>query len=178
VIEVVAPLNVLVGEAWNRGEIEVYEEHLYSETVETMLRHAIHTVPHADSPPRVLLTTLPGEVHGLGLLMVETLLTLEGCSCISLGPQTPRNDIVAAARHEEVDVVALSFSSLARQGMVDENLRWLRDNLPAGTELWVGGRGVQPFANDPKAMQVFESLSQIQQAVETWRSVHQAPKAA
>jgi methanogenic corrinoid protein MtbC1 len=37
----------------------------------------------------VLLTTLPGEPHGLGLLMAEAMLALEGCTCVSLGVQTP-----------------------------------------------------------------------------------------
>jgi len=178
VMEVVAPLNALVGEAWSRGELEIYEEHLYCETIETMLRHAVHTVPHADSSPRVLLTTLPGEIHGLGLLMVETLLTLEGCRCISLGPQTPRGDIMLAAGNEEVDIVALSFSSLARQGVVDDNLRWLREHLAPHVQLWAGGSGARQYATDGAQVVVFESLAEIQGAVERWRATHPAPRAA
>ena len=45
----------------------------------------------------VLLSTLPGEPHGLGLLMAEALLALEGCRCVSLGVQTPLWDLVLAA---------------------------------------------------------------------------------
>ena len=52
------------------------------------------SAPRPAGGPRVLLTTLPGEPHGLGLLMVEALLTLDGCRCLSLGVQTPPGDIV------------------------------------------------------------------------------------
>ena len=45
----------------------------------------------------MLLTTLPNEQHGLGLLMVEALLVPEGVQCISLGPQTPLEDVRRAA---------------------------------------------------------------------------------
>ena len=61
--------------------------------------------------PRALLTTLPNEQHGLGLLMVEALLVPEGVQCISLGPQTPIEDIRRAALAHRVHIVALSFSA-------------------------------------------------------------------
>jgi methanogenic corrinoid protein MtbC1 len=48
--------------------------------------------------PRILLTTLPQERHGLGLLMAEAMCVAEGAHCISLGVQTPLIDIVEAAR--------------------------------------------------------------------------------
>ena len=34
VIEVVAPFNTLVGDAWMRGDLEIYQEHGYTETVQ------------------------------------------------------------------------------------------------------------------------------------------------
>src|SRR4051812_9828125 len=73
VVDGVAPLTVAVGEAWKAGSIAVYEEHLYSEAVQAVLRSAL--VPFQTGlearAPRLLLTTVPGEAHGLGLLMAE-----------------------------------------------------------------------------------------------------------
>ena len=85
-------------DAWMRGELHVFEEHLYSEQLQVALRTAINAFPRQPGTPRVLLTTLPGEQHGLGLLMVEALLVPEGAQCISLGVQTPIEDIRRAAR--------------------------------------------------------------------------------
>ena len=85
VLEAITPLNRAVGEAWMRGELQVFEEHLYTEQLQVALRTAINAFPRQVGTPRVLLTTFPGEQHGLGLLMVEALLVPEGTQCISLG---------------------------------------------------------------------------------------------
>jgi len=61
VVETLAPLNRLVGEAWMRGDLHVFEEHLYTEQVQGSLRTAINTFPRQVGHPRVLLTTLPIE---------------------------------------------------------------------------------------------------------------------
>src|SRR5690349_15444917 len=71
VVDTLAPLNRVVGEAWMRGDLHVFEEHLYSEQVQGSLRTAINAFARHAGHPRVLLTTLPSEQHGLGLLMVE-----------------------------------------------------------------------------------------------------------
>ncbi len=137
--ETVAPLNRAVGEAWMRGELAVFEEHLYTEQVQATLRGALHAFARHVGTPRVLLTTLPGEPHALGLLMVEALAVPEGAHCISLGPQTPVEDIRAAAVAHRVDVVALSFAACFPLRQASEALASLRAQLPASIALWAGG---------------------------------------
>lgn len=141
VVEVVAPLTLAVGDAWIRGQLEVFEEHLYTECVQVVLRGAIAAIPEpaADDATRVLLTTFPGEPHGLGLLMAEALLALEGCRCVSLGVQTPLWDITLAAAACRSDVVALSFSGCMGPNPIADGLTELRTKLPARVALWAGG---------------------------------------
>ncbi len=88
VADVIAPLTALVGEAWARGELAIFEEHLYTESVQGVLRNAIASIPHPGDSPRVLLTTVPQEPHGLGVLMAEAMFALEGARCVSLGVRT------------------------------------------------------------------------------------------
>lgn len=45
VVDIVAPLNEMVGDAWTRGYFEIFEEHLYTESVQVILRNAINTIP-------------------------------------------------------------------------------------------------------------------------------------
>lgn len=139
--ELLAPLNVAVGEAWLRGEIQVFEEHLYTESVLAVLRGAMGGLPTLAQPgrPRVLLTTLPQETHALGLLMAEVKLTLEGCTCVSLGTQTPLQDIVRAAQAHAVQVVGLSFSMAYPAPQLLRDLQELRRQLPPQFRLWAGG---------------------------------------
>ena len=74
VLETLTSLNHAVGDAWMRGELAIFEEHLYSEQLHAALRTAINAFPRQAGTPKVLLTTFPGEQHGMGLLMVEALL--------------------------------------------------------------------------------------------------------
>jgi hypothetical protein len=140
VIEFATPLNELVGDAWSRGDIAVSQEHIYTEQMQHLLRQGIGSIPPGTQRPRVMLTTLPGEEHQLGLLMAQVCLAVEGARCISLGVQTPAADIVQAARRQRIDVVGLSFSEALRLKTAYDMLQDLRARLPAETELWAGGK--------------------------------------
>jgi len=172
VMEVVARLTRMVGEAWARGYVEVFEEHLYTETLQVVLRGAIGTIPQPARHPRVLLTTIPLESHGLGLLMAEAILALEGCRCVSLGVQTPVWDIVLAAGAHRADVVALSFSAVVNPNHVLDSLAELREKLPAGTEIWAGGNCPILQRRPPPAVMVIADLRDIQPAIRRWRAGH------
>jgi methanogenic corrinoid protein MtbC1 len=141
VVEVVAPLNDLVGSAWIAGQLRVGGEHLYTEMVHGVLRQAMLSLPEPDpvSARRVLLTTLPGEPHGLGLLMAEVMCTLEGAVCVNLGVQTPVDEIVAAAQWHRSDVVGLSATGTLPSRWLRDGVIQLRHRLPVNTALWLGG---------------------------------------
>ena len=171
VTDLVAPLTTLVGDAWARGDLAVHEEHLYTETVGSLLRQSIVSIPKAASgnEPAVLLTTFPQEAHGLGLLMVESLLTLQGCRCVSLGTQTPVRDIGQAAIAHEVDVVALSFSVNMNPNHVVDGLAELNLLLPASIEVWVGGQAPALRRRQIQRVTVMSDLNSLTEAVNQWR---------
>ena len=170
VVHTLPALNRAVGEAWMSGEFEIFEEHLYTEQVQALLRQAIATLPAQQAgSPRILLTTVPEEQHGLGLLMVEALMALDGATCISLGIQTPLFDIGMAARAQQADVVALSFSSAYPVRQVAPQLAQLRALLPGTVELWAGGAGVERL--QPQAgVQLLPSIQHAQEALAAWRA--------
>jgi DNA-binding transcriptional MerR regulator/methylmalonyl-CoA mutase cobalamin-binding subunit len=170
VMSVVAPLTAMIGEGWARGQIEIFEEHLYTEALQVVLRNAISTIPSSGTSPRVLLTTFPGEAHGLGLLMVEALLALDGCQCTSLGTQTPIIDIVRAAASSRFDIVALSFSANPNPVQVLDGLNELRAALPAAVSLWAGGQSPVLQRRPPAGVEVMGSLADIGPGLRAWRS--------
>jgi len=173
VTEVVAPLNMAVGDAWIRGQLEIFEEHVYTETVQAVLRQAITSIPEPDigptSGPRVLLTTLPGEPHGLGLLMAEAMFALEGCNCINLGTQTPVWDTVLAVTAYRVDVVALGFTGCMNPNQVVESLQELRLKLPPAVHVWAGGSAPVLHRRRVDGVDPIASLEQIPAELRRWR---------
>lgn len=165
----VAPLTRRVGEAWEDGSFEVFEEHLFTELTKRLLRQTIATLPGGAQQPRIVLTSVPDEEHALGLLMVESLLALEGADCIPLGTQTPLQDIGRAAHAHRADVVALSFSAAFPQRQIGALLTQLLALLPAHSELWVGGDGVARVAAADR-LRVLHSLDDTAAALRDWRA--------
>jgi len=174
VMDTIGPLNVAVGQAWLRGDIDVPEEHLYSEQLQNVLRNAIGNQANPEGRPRLLLTTLPREQHGLGLLMVEAMLTPEGAYCVSLGIQTPLTDICRVARENDFDIVALSFSLAFPLKQATEQLMQLREQLPPATELWAGGAAFNTgkVPSMPKGVLITPKLEQTLEALHAWRESH------
>ncbi len=174
VCDIVAPLNAMVGDAWMRGQLEVFEEHMYSESVALTLHNAINATPgdQARAQPRILLTTFPQEPHGLGLLMAEVMFALEACHCISLGTQTPLWDIVLAATAHRADVVALSFSASQNPIDVVNGLTELRSKLPLGMAIWAGGACPIIHRKAIEGVVAVADLMSIGKQVARWRAQH------
>jgi DNA-binding transcriptional MerR regulator/methylmalonyl-CoA mutase cobalamin-binding subunit len=168
--DTVAPLTRRVGEAWEEGNIEVFEEHLFTELTKRLLRQTIATLP-AGRRPRVLLTSVLEEQHVLGLLMVEALLALEGAECIPLGTQMPLLDIGRAAEAHAADIVALSFSVAFPQRQIGGLVQHLRQILPPTVALWVGGGGIRRLAAQP-GVDLLPQLPDAITALQAWRSAH------
>jgi DNA-binding transcriptional MerR regulator/methylmalonyl-CoA mutase cobalamin-binding subunit len=170
VFQTVAPLTAEVGRAWACGTLEIFEEHLFAESIQGVLRSAIQSTPEIESRPRVLLTTFPQEPHGLGLLMAEAILSLEGCVCVSLGPQTPLLEIVRAAASQPFDIVALSFSTLVNSRQVIDGLTELRRHLASSVELWVGGSHPILKHATVKPLCTVLQLQDLRAALAHWRA--------
>lgn len=172
VIDLVAPLNVDIGEAWMRGDIGVPDEHFYTEQTQSFLRGTLASYARTGKPPRVLLTTLPEEEHALGLLMVEVMLTAEGAQCCSLGPRMPLADIRTSALTASADIVALSFSSAFPVRQAIAGIRTLREALPPTVELWVGGAGARDKLRNEAGVRVIRGIADVGPAVRAWRDAH------
>jgi methylmalonyl-CoA mutase cobalamin-binding subunit len=178
--QVVAPLNVAVGQAWFEGRLAVFEEHLYTETVIAVLRHALWVMRQTAVPqaPRILTTTLPGEAHGLGLLMAECTMADAQCTLQSLGLQTPVPDIVSAVNKGQIDVVALGFSGAQNPKDAFAALRQLRERLNPKVEIWSGGTNLPlqrllqnaQRGHQPPLYWAMPALSDITAAVKRWRA--------
>jgi MerR family transcriptional regulator, light-induced transcriptional regulator len=175
VAETIAPLNRAIGEAWMRGDMQIFQEHAYTEQVQVVLRSAINAMPHRESQPSVLLSTFPNEQHGLGLLMVEAILAPEGAHCISLGTQTPIPEIAAAAAAYKSDAVALSFSSAYSGKQALAGLQSLRALLPERVTIWVGGELTRRMRREIPGVVTTGSLGDILAALRQWRADHTRP---
>ena len=177
VTERLPEMNVNVGLAWARGELQVYEEHLYAEAVQLVLRSAIAQLPPRleTQRPRVLLATFPEEAHGLGLLMAQALLASEGCHCTSLGLRVPIPQIVTASNAVRADVVGLSFAASMNPAYVLRGLEQLRGELAPQITVWAGGSSPVLARHRIPGVQPIPHIRDVLAALAQWRQLHASP---
>jgi MerR family transcriptional regulator, light-induced transcriptional regulator len=165
-----APLAQAVGAAWAAGQLQVFEEHLFSEALESLLRQAISGATGTpQQTPRVLLSTPPDEPHRLGLLMAETIFVAHGCTCMNLGPQTPLRDIVLAQAAHRADIVALSITLAMPAKRAQADLQVLRRTLPPSVQLWVGTAQSALHRHRIDGVHLFAQLGGLEPALAQWR---------
>ena len=165
---IMVPATVVVGEAWSRGELAIYEEHLYTELIKSMVRQALTEHYREGGEPRVMLTTVPGEQHSLGLLMVETLLRLAGAEVISFGTEMPFREIKDAALSHEVNVIGLSFSAGFKVDDAIVMLSGLRQMIDSKIRIWAGGAAFNSGCVMPEGVERLDSLHRVEQALAAW----------
>lgn len=104
--------------------------------------------------------------------MIQAVLSLNGCRCISLGTQTPVVEITTAAKAVNAEIVALSFASVINQNLVTEGIAQLREELPHQTEIWVGGRNPTASRRPVAGVRMQNSLSAVRADLIRWLAEH------
>lgn len=137
----VAPVVREVGVAWADGRLDVRHEHFLSERIGDVLRTLRLPFDERAAGPLLVLTTLPGESHALGLHMAALVASTSGCRVLQLGPETPLAELQALARDQRPRAVGISVSGATAGSPTARKLRTLRAHLPARTTLLVGGDG-------------------------------------
>lgn len=134
--EVLAPLLREVGEAWEHGTLDIAQERLVTSALKTRML-ALVNQRERRGDARLLLATLSGERHELGLLLVALLALSLGTPFHYLGADLPAVEIARLAERLEVDVVALSV--VVPDPRAGASLRELRALLGPSVQLWLGG---------------------------------------
>ena len=169
-----AAFNRAVGVAWVGGGLGSHAEHHYSSAVQAVVQRHLQMCEPRPFRSRVVLTTPPGELHGLGLLAVQAALTLQGAECFNLGLQTPVSEVVQVVKDRAITLVAISASIVLPPGVAGAYLLELRRALPKACAIWVGGEGyVWLRATRVAGVKSFRSVSQ---AVKVWQKMTQAAR--
>ncbi len=166
---ILSPAIKIVGDAWSSGDVAIYEEHFFTETVFGLVRQSLTEHYHKDGEPRVMLTTVPGEQHSLGLLMVESLLRLGGAEVVSFGAGTPFREIREAAEKLAVDVIGLSFSAAFKTEDAIVMLHGLRPMIPPDIQIWVGGEAFSDNPEMPDGVRLIDQLHGLERVLSEWK---------
>ena len=161
ILDTVVPLLNTVGEFWARGKLQIFQEHFLSQQLIRFLNTEIAKLQRHARKPRVLLATLPGEEHTLGLLMVAAMLSSHGVSTINIGAEVPMDQIGRAVDQFNVDIVGITFSGAYQYKNIRPHLIELRELIPDDIEIWAGGEGVRRLRKLPVGITKFSTLEKL-----------------
>jgi methanogenic corrinoid protein MtbC1 len=139
--DLLGDLLVDVGAAWQSGEVEVWQEHLATGVVRTIVEACAPLVAERSAAPigcTVVLATPPDEFHDVGLRMVADRFALAGWTTHLLGPSVPVVQLIAAVDTLGADAVALSVSTHFHRLGLRRHIDALRAAHPQ-LRVWVGG---------------------------------------
>jgi methanogenic corrinoid protein MtbC1 len=140
--EIVVPLIGTIGKAWSEGRVGPAHEHLATVEIRRFLEWMLGTVKMGDGAPVLVSGTTAGERHELGAMLSAVSGAAEGWDSIYLGPDLPAEEIVSAALRLEAEAVTLSCVDPNLFDNFPEEIRKVRERLPADVQLVVGGSQV------------------------------------
>lgn len=142
-LEVLLPAQREIGQLWHLGEVSVGEERLVSETT----RELMTLIVNRHAPPRnpektVLLASVSGNAHDIGLRAASHLFRLDGWSAVFLGADMPTSEIARAARSFRVRLVVLSATLATQLGALADAIEAIHQ-IPDAPRVLVGGLALQ-----------------------------------
>jgi methanogenic corrinoid protein MtbC1 len=161
ILDTVIPLLNAVGDLWASGRLEIFQEHYLSAQLIRFLNVEISRMQKTAKKPIVLLATLPGEEHTLGLMMVAALLSARGIAAINLGGEVPMDQISRAVKRFRADTVGITFSSAYQYSQIRAHLIELRELIPSDVDIWAGGEGVRRLRKLPHGVLKINTLEKL-----------------
>ncbi|MBN8229414.1 MerR family transcriptional regulator [Corallococcus macrosporus] len=144
--DVLVPVQREVGERWHAGTLTVAQEHLVTQVVRERLVSLLHGAPRGGRRHAVL-ACFPEEEHEIGLLGAALRLRYAGLRVTLLGQRVPAEGLGETVARAKPDVVGLSAVTNRGATVFEDVLTRLRDALPEGLPLWVGGPAAQAHAD-------------------------------
>ena len=162
---VAVPTLRRIGEEWHAGRLSPAHEHLASSIFHDIVADTLRLAMPDAAGPVVVVATPAGERHVNGALSIAALAAVSGWNVVYLGADLPAADIANAATSTDAALVALSLTQSADRRRLTDELRLVREALPANVAVWVGGTGVATSGRELAAtgVELVESGADVSQ---------------
>ena len=160
IIDYIVPLIGRVGAGWVSGELTIPQEHFATECIDSFLTSKWRQLNSRKDGWKILMATLPGETHNLGLLMCAVVASLSGAKIIYLGVDTPIKDIISTANKFEPKVLCLSISESQKILDPTDCSLTIRAKLKKTVKMIAGGKGAPVNLPAIQKMEDFNSFNE------------------
>lgn len=135
------PLINKIGKNWECGDFTVAQEHFATELLSNFLGTRWRRQNERKPGKTAIIATLPGESHILGLQMCAVVMSTTDWKIVSLGLDTPEEDIATTVNQCGAPLLCVSVSNWYGSSRAKPILWRLRKQLSQKTNIVVGGGG-------------------------------------
>lgn len=144
--QVLVPVLVNVGDAWESGRATVAQEHFMTSLISQRFYHFFHLFPINPKLPKVLSFCPEGEHHQVGLMLFSLFLRKNGSEVLFLGANTPVDGVMSLIGEQRVQVVCLSIIDVEKVQETDDIVRRIANRYPH-LNFILGGKGYENAEN-------------------------------
>jgi len=167
--QAIAPAFERIGELWECGEAEVYQERRGCELARLVLREIRSLIP---APPADALRAIGGAPEGdqynLATTMAEVVLRDAGWNAASLGDNLPFATLAAAIEQQRPRIFWLSCSHLMSVPEFLRNYHHLYDEFGMNVAFVVGGRALtEPVRQQMKYAAYCDNMQHLEAFAQT-----------
>lgn len=137
---ILVPVLVRVGDAWESGQASVAQEHFMTELITRRFLQFFHIFPVHSYLPKAISFCPEGEYHQVGLMLFSLLLRRNGINVIFLGANTPVDGILEIINEQGIGIVCLSITDQRSVPKADEVVRLISSHYPK-VKFLLGGQG-------------------------------------
>jgi DNA-binding transcriptional MerR regulator/methylmalonyl-CoA mutase cobalamin-binding subunit len=165
---VISPLVFEVGERWHRGEISIAQEHMVTDIVRRLVISVSRGYLRSDNGPCLVLATMSGERHELGILLCGWLAAARRIRTHYLGSDCPPAEIARFALDVEARAILLSIVMPENQVAALGHLNEITSAVDGRTEVWIGGTAAReiPPPDLPRGCVVLPNVFDFEQRLD------------
>ncbi len=134
-----------IGELWRTQEMDVYQEHICSNTVCTILDLLLCRMPKVESTANLAIGgTFESNLDSISSKVACLVLRSIGMRTVDLGCNLPAASIAKAASDLQPSIVWICHTHVETPESIVENHRMLRQLLANSVRVFIGGGGLSP----------------------------------
>ena len=134
-----------IGELWRTQEMDVYQEHICSSTVCTILDLLLCRMPAVEPTANLAIGgTFKSNLDSIASKVACLVLRSIGMRTVDLGCNLPAASIAKAASDLQPSIVWICHTHVESPESIVENHRNLRQSLAGSVRVFIGGGGLAP----------------------------------
>lgn len=145
---IIAPSLIETGNLWEKGTIDIWQEHLISEISLDIINILHSKLSPKEKNNKTIISLTPGpEMHNIGLKIISSVFELSGWNSIYLGSNIPTKNILNAIHENQPDAVALSVTMSQHVESADNIIQAIRKFYSKDSlSIILGGSGFKPYS--------------------------------